>query len=126
MKAIEDIDTAPPLIRKQAEECLHTTLAAAHNTPIPDPASMLQKSTSGLTTASSQYSLIGSQDFSADGHSADGSAVLVKGGTVDDSARAWDWRKGFGKDVDGRDVLRVLRLACTKEVGRAWAEGEFK
>jgi hypothetical protein len=135
LKALEDIDTCPPLIRSQAEECLRTTLAAAHDSPIPipDPASILQKSTSGLTAASSVYSLIGSQDLSsADGASTEGSAVLVKGGAMDEGRRAWDWRKGFGaKDGvkagnEGKDVVRILRLGVTREVARAFGEGEFR
>ncbi|KAF2731571.1 hypothetical protein EJ04DRAFT_514514 [Polyplosphaeria fusca] len=127
MSAVENIDTAPPLIRAQAEECLRTTLAAAHDAPVPSPDSLLQKSTSNLTTASSQYSLIGSQDLpSTDGQSTESSTVLVKGGSVDDARRAWDWRKGFKDSATGKDIIRVLRLGLAKESARAFAGGEFK
>ena len=92
---------------------------------LPSPKSLLQKSTSNLTTASSQFSLIGSTEFgSVEGQSTESSAVLVRGGNVDDAKRAWDWRKGFNKDATGKDIIRVLRLALAKETARAFAEGE--
>lgn len=126
LAAVEDLDTAPSMIRTLCEEVLSTTLATAHEGRVPSPRSLLQKSTSNLTTASSQYSLIGSMEFgSADGQSTDGSAVLVKGGIVDDAKRAWDWRKGFNKDASGGDVIRVLRLGIAREMARAYAQGEF-
>jgi phage terminase small subunit len=124
LAAVEDLDTAPSMIRAQCEEVLSTTLAAAHEGRASDSRS-LNKSTSNLTTASSQYSLIGSTDFSSAGApSMEGSAVLVKGGSVDDAKRAWDWRKGFSKKTTGRDVIRLLRLGIAKETARAFAEGE--
>jgi hypothetical protein len=120
LAAIEDLDSASSMIRTQCEEVLSTTLAAAH-----DPSNAhhaLQKSTSNLTTASSQFSLIefGSQD----GQSTENSAVLVKGGGVDESERGWDWRRGFNKGASGEDVIRLLRLGVAREIGRAFAEGE--
>jgi hypothetical protein len=72
LAAIEDLETAPSMIRSQCEEVLSTTLSAAHSSQ-----HGLQKSTSNLTTASSQFSLI--EFSSADGQSAENSAVLVKG-----------------------------------------------
>ncbi|KAH7086324.1 hypothetical protein FB567DRAFT_629412 [Paraphoma chrysanthemicola] len=123
LAAIEDLDTAPSMIRTQCEEVLQTTLSAAHESS--NSPQSLQKSTSNLTTASSQYSLIGSADFgSQDAHSTEGSAVLVRGGGVDDSKRGWDWRIGFKKGASGEDVLRVLRLGIAREIARAFAEGE--
>lgn len=110
------------MIRTQCEEVLTTTLSAAHDS---SSSHSLQKSTSNLTTASSQFSLIGSADFgSANGQSAESSAVLVKGGHVDESKRGWDWRRGFPKGASGEDIIRVLRLGIAKEIGRAFAEGE--
>jgi hypothetical protein len=117
LAAIEDLETAPSMIRSQCEEVLSTTLSAAHSSQ-----HGLQKSTSNLTTASSQFSLI--EFSSADGQSAENSAVLVKGGGVDESKRGWDWRRGFGKGASGDDVVRVLRLGVAREIGRAFAEGE--
>ncbi len=129
LAAIEDLDTAPSMIRTQCEEVLATTLLSAHDPnssqQLPNPHHILSKSTSNLTTASSQYSLIGSIDFgSADGQSADGSTVFVKGGHVDDSKRGWDWRKGFSKGARSGDIIAVLRLGVAREIGRAFAEGE--
>lgn len=126
LAAVEDLDTAPSMIRSQCEEVLSTTLAAAHDGRVPSPRSLLQKSTSNLTTASSQYSLIGSTEFgSVDQQSTESSAVLVKGGNVDDAKRAWDWRKGFNKDTTGGDVIRILRLGLARETARAFTQGEF-
>lgn len=50
------------------------------------------------------------------------SGVLVPGG--EDGKRGWDWRMGFGREVKGEDVLRILRLGLAKEVARAWVEGD--
>ncbi|KAL1795282.1 hypothetical protein ACET3X_007098 [Alternaria dauci] len=129
LAAIEDFDTAPSMIRIQCEEVLATTLLSAHDVNssqrLPNPHQLLSKSTSNLTTASSQYSLIGSTDFgSADGQSTEGSTVFVKGGRVDDTKRGWDWRKGFPKGAKSEDIITVLRLGVAREIGRAFAEGE--
>jgi hypothetical protein len=127
LAAVEDFETASSLIHGQCEEVLSTTFSAAHDTSSspPNPHHLLQKSTSGLTTASSQYSLIGSTELgSVQGQSIESSAVLVKGGHVDESKRGWDWRKGFQRGAKGEDIMRVLRLGIAKEIGRAFAEGE--
>lgn len=119
LAAIEDLTTAPSMIQSQCEEVLSTTLLAAHDSH------SLHKSTSNLTTASSQYSLIGSADFgSADGQSTESSAVLVRGGHVDERKRAWDWRRGFHKGASADDLVRILRLGIAREIARAFAEGE--
>jgi hypothetical protein len=127
LAAIEDFETASSLIHGQCEEVLSTTLSAAHDTSSspPNPHHLLQKSTSGLTTASSQYSMIGSTEFgSVEGQSIESSAVLIRGGHVDESRRGWDWRKGFPRGAKGEDIVRVLRLGIAKEIARAFAEGE--
>ncbi|CAA9966858.1 nuclear pore complex protein [Pyrenophora teres f. maculata] len=129
LAAVEDFDTAPGMIRAQCEEVLSTTLLSAHDPnssqQLPNPHHLLSKSTSNLTTASSQYSLIGSTDFgSQDGQSMEGSTVLVKDGHIDDSKRGWDWRKGFPKGAKSGDIIAVLRLGVAREIGRAFAEGE--
>ncbi|KAH7138550.1 hypothetical protein B0J11DRAFT_18939 [Dendryphion nanum] len=131
LAAVEDLDTAPSMIRAQCEEVLTTTLAAAHGDApkIPSPTAMLQKSTSNLTTASSQYSLIGSTEFGSVGdRSTESSAVLVRGSgperEKDTFKRGWDWRKGFEKDASGVEVIRVLRLAIARELAAAFADGE--
>jgi len=112
LAAIEDLETAPSMIRSQCEEVLSRTFSAAHGSP-----QSLQKSTSNLTTASSQFSLI---DFS----SVESSAVLEQGGHVDEGKRGWDWRRGFPRGAKGEDIVRVLRLGVAREIGRAFAEGE--
>lgn len=117
LAAIEDLEAAPSMIRSQCEEVLSTTLSAAH-----DSQASLQKSTSNLTTASSQFSLI--EFGSTDGQSTENSAVLVQGGGVDESKRGWDWRRGFNKGASGEDLIRVLRLGAAREIARAFAEGE--
>jgi hypothetical protein len=121
LAAIEDLDTAPSMIRTQCEEVLSTTLSAAHDSSS-NAQYNLQKSTSNLTTASSQFSLI--EFGSADAQSTENSAILVRGGGVDESKRAWDWRRGFHKGAKGEDVLSVLRLGVAREMARAFAEGE--
>lgn len=122
LAAVEDWDTSGALVHAQCEEVLRTTLAAAHGDKPPHPQSLLQKSTSGLT--GSAYSLIGSHDFSADGHSADASAVLLSGGSLADAKRAWDWRAGFPRAATGAHLVRLLRLGVAREIARAFAEGE--
>ncbi|KAF2868699.1 hypothetical protein BDV95DRAFT_119920 [Massariosphaeria phaeospora] len=125
LAAVEDLETAPSMIKTQCEECLATAIAAAHDGATPSPHHLLQKSTSNLTTASSQYSLIGSVDFSSvEGQSTESSAVLIRGGHVDASKRGWDWRRGLGKDASGADVVRMLRLGLAKEIARVYVEGE--
>jgi hypothetical protein len=121
LAAVEDLDTAPSMIRSQCEEVLSTTLSAAHD-PSGAQHGLLQKSTSNLTTASSQFSLI--EFGSTDGQSAENSAVLVKGGGINECQRGWDWRRGFNKGASGQDVIRVLRLGVAREIARAFAEGE--
>lgn len=119
LAVVEDLETAPSMIRIQCEEVLSRTFSAAHGS------ANLQKSTSNLTTASSQFSLIGSTDFgSANAQSAESSTVLEQGGHVDEGKRGWDWRRGFPRGATGEDVIRVMRLGVAKEISRAFAEGE--
>lgn len=124
LAAVEDIDTAPSMIRNQCEEVLATTLSAAHESTATSQRN-LQKSISNLTTTSSQFSLI---EFgsTADGQSAENSAMLVQGGGVDDSKRGWDWRRGFNKGASGQDIISILRLGIAREIARAFAEGEVR
>ncbi|KAF1955420.1 hypothetical protein CC80DRAFT_493301 [Byssothecium circinans] len=127
LAAIEDYDTAPSMIQNQCEEALQTTFAAANATSNTSPSHShynLRQTTSDL---SSQYSLIGSTDFSsAGGVSTESSAFLIQDGKVDDSRRGWDWRKGFPRGAQGEELIRVLRLGVARELARAFAEGEVK
>ena len=124
LAAIEDFETSGALIRNQCEEVLQTALGAAHGDSVPEPRSLLQKSTSGLS--GSTFSLIGSQDFSTDAQSTQASAVLVRGGKINDVQRGWDWRAGCPKGAQGRELLRILRLGVAREVARCFAEGEMQ
>ncbi|KAF2853384.1 hypothetical protein T440DRAFT_304146 [Plenodomus tracheiphilus IPT5] len=125
LSALEDLDTAPSMIRTQCEEVLRTTLHAAHASSTLSSSSHLQHSTSNI---SSTYSLINSTDLQSTGASASNSvahsAVMGHGGGIGDVRRGWDWRKGFGQGKGGEDVLRVLRLGVAREVARAFADGE--
>ncbi|KAF2637403.1 hypothetical protein P280DRAFT_457786 [Massarina eburnea CBS 473.64] len=125
LSAIEDYTTAPGMIKTQCEEALQTTFSAANSTNSPSNSHHnLRQTTSNL---SSQYSLIGSTDFSsAGGVSAENSAILIPNGNMSDANRGWDWRKGFPKGATGDDVVRVLRLGVARELARAFAEGEVK
>jgi hypothetical protein len=120
LTAIEDLQTAPSLIWKQCEECLKSTLES-HSSP----STLLRKSTSNLTTASSQFSFIGGSMLGSGsgegGQSTESSGVLVEGARSG-IKRAWDWRKGLAGGAKGGDVCRLLRLGIAKEVGRAWVE----
>jgi hypothetical protein len=87
----------------------------------PEP-KQLKKSVSSIS--GSTFDLIGSQDFSQDGMSVEASAVLVKGGKVEDGKRGWDWRRGFPRGATGKELVRVLRLGVAREIARAFAEGE--
>lgn len=121
LAAVEDLSTAPSMIQAQCEEALHTALASAHEN---SPHSSLNKSTSNLTAASSQYSLINSVDLgSMEGVSTESSTVLIKGGSIEAVKRGWDWRKGFPRGAKGEDVIRILRLEIATELARAFAEG---
>lgn len=123
--AIEDLQTAPSLIYKQAEECFAATLAGVGRPT--SPSALLKKSVSNLTTASSQFSLVGSEMLGSGsgtgGVSTESSGVLVGGARGKEVKRAWDWRVGFkGRKVVGVDVCRLLRLGIAEEIGRAWVE----
>ncbi|KAJ4987576.1 nuclear pore complex subunit Nup85 [Stagonosporopsis vannaccii] len=127
--AVEDFETAGALVKGQCDEVLRTTLrAATGEAPIPDPGPRATLQKSGSALGGSLYSLIGSQDFSAassvGGGSAEGSAVLVKGGKTEDGQRGWDWRKGFPRGAESDELVRVLRLGIAREVARCFAEGE--
>ncbi|KAF1985511.1 hypothetical protein K402DRAFT_394494 [Aulographum hederae CBS 113979] len=128
LRALEDLSTVGSRIYNQCEECFQSALANAYGAEPPSPRNILRKSVSALT-ASSQFSLVGSEMLVASGTgsgsgvaSTEGSGVLVQapGGIK----RGWDWRKGLKKDAKGMDVMKMLRLALSEEVGRAWAGGE--
>jgi hypothetical protein len=121
LKAAEDLESVNQRIFSRCTSTLQTTLAAARGSSLPSPNNLLRKSTSNMTTASSQFSLVGSSMLDSreteQGMSSDGSAVLVKGLLK----RGWDWRTGLKRDNKPADVLRILRLGIGKELARSWA-----
>jgi hypothetical protein len=38
----------------------------------------------------------------------------------DEDRRAWDWRQGMKKDASVEDVILMLKLGISKEIGRVW------
>ncbi|KAH9880584.1 hypothetical protein IAQ61_000877 [Plenodomus lingam] len=127
LAAIEDLDTAPSMIRAQCEEVLSTTLAAAYSSSSDSDSSphnyRHNEQQHPASNLSSTYSLIGSTDFSAP-NSTHASAVLVHGGGIRDAKRGWDWRRGVKRGVGGSRVLALLRLGLAREIARAFAEGD--
>lgn len=136
LSAVEDLETVTPRVYAQCEECFRSTLIEYHQSRRatradrsaslvlpPSPRALLKKSVSSAT-ASSSFSLIGSDMIeSARGQSGPGS---IGGSTVlvshpDDGEReqgcferGWDWRAGLSEDASGQDVLRILRLGLAK------------
>jgi len=116
LKVAEDLQTVGPLVYGQCEEVLSSSLDNFHSKTTPSPDTILKRSTRNRTalekstsnlTASSQFSLVGSSVIGDQSRS---------GGV----RRAWDWRSGLKKGATAEDVLRILRLAIAKEVGRNW------
>jgi hypothetical protein len=120
LKAAEDLETVNQRIFSRCTSTLQKTLAVAHGSSMPSPNTLLKKSISNLTTASSQFSLVGSSMLDSrdaeQGTSSDGSAILVKG----QLKRGWDWRTGFKSTTQPAEVLRILRLGIGKELARSW------
>ncbi|KAI9367168.1 hypothetical protein BJX61DRAFT_343766 [Aspergillus egyptiacus] len=125
LSAIEDLETVTPRVYAQCEECFRSTLLQYYSSKYgkaaescilpPPPRALLKKSVSSLT-ASSTFSIIGSDMLESartrsSSGSAEGSGVLVprSEGTMQ-SEREWDWRAGLPEDTKGEDVLRMLRL----------------
>lgn len=124
LTAIEDLDTAPSMIRAQCEEVLSTTLSAAYSSTSPPSLTSSSYHQNPPSTLSSTYSLIGSTDFgSTTTNTANASGIMVQGAGIQDGRRGWDWRRGFKRGASGSDVLRVLRLGVARESARAFAEG---
>lgn len=40
------------------------------------------------------------------------------------NGRGWDWRSGFARGTNGKDVLSVLRLALANQVADGWMTEE--
>ncbi|KAL4814592.1 hypothetical protein BDW67DRAFT_165703 [Aspergillus spinulosporus] len=139
LSAIEDLETVTPRVYAQCEECFRSTLLEYYSKQAgkasesyvlpPSPRALLKKSVSSLT-ASSTFSIIGSDMLGArtrsSSGSAEGSGVLVpRDCEKTPLVRAWDWRAGLAEDTKGEDVLRMLRLGLAnglslEALGRAY------
>lgn len=126
LRSAEDLETVNPKIFVRCEDMLRAAVGNAHSGDMPSPRALLRKSTSGLTAASSQFSLVeasamlGSQDSKESGKASEGSGVLVHG----DVKRGWDWRMGLSQSAKGGDVVKILRFAVAQEMGRVWSVGD--
>ena len=125
LRVAEDLETVNPKIFARCEDVLRAAVGNEHGGETPSPRALLRKSTSGLTTASSQFSfvgssaMLGSHESKESAKTSEGSGVLVNG----DVKRGWDWRKGLNQSAKGEDVVKILRFAVAQEIGRVWAVG---
>ena len=131
LSAIESLETVPPKIYTQCEDCYTATLASYHSSQsLPNPQDMMRKTVSNLTS-SSGFSLIGSEMLGESMTSGGGSGSMVKiGGGREkkenkeaDVRRGWDWRKGVKSNAKGADILRILRLGLSQDLAKGWIEG---
>lgn len=88
-----------------------------------DLAKSLRLAKSGSDLSGSAFGMVNSKGSIESEQTDD---IVMTEGEADDT-RAWDWRRGLvlaaGKTAKGSDVLRILRIAIAKEVGRGWAAG---
>ncbi|KAH1527873.1 hypothetical protein KXX18_000848 [Aspergillus fumigatus] len=139
LSAIEDLETVTPRVYSQCEECFRSALIEYHSSERassggrsssesyvlpPSPRALLKKSVSSLT-ASSTFSLIGSdmiesarkRTMSGSG-SVTGSGVLVPrpgdGAQTGSYERGWDWRAALPEDIKGKEVLKMIRLGLAR------------
>lgn len=122
LRIVEDLATAPGRIRENAESLLQASIRSYRDPQI-SMSGLLKKSQSD---ASGRSGMLGgsSWDLLAESmmvqSNEDGSAK--KNGAVQ---RAWDWRKGLdgldGHEVNGNEVLALLRMSLAQEVARGWS-----
>jgi hypothetical protein len=131
LSAVEDLETVTPRVFAQCEDFFRSTLLEYHSERAvlgdsatqsfalaPSPRALLKKSVSSLT-ASSSFSLIGSEMLESQARSTSGSAsgVLIPHPDVGNGTaieRGWDWRAGLWEHSKGEDVLRTLRLGLAR------------
>lgn len=121
MRVVEDFDTAPGRIRESAVELLQGSLNAYRGAA----SSQLKKSKSNVSSMS-RSGLSGS---SWDMVASSGMLRSSETGKAVEIGRGWDWRKGLDAvvdaQVDGKDVLMLVRTALAQEVARGWSGGGF-
>jgi len=121
LKAVEDIETVTSRVYDASDEFFKVVLASAANLKGSTPATLMQKSTSGLSSQSGSYVLTGSSMLASQLHRSisaagpGGSAVLGK-----NVKRGWDWRTGLRSGASSRDVLRMVRLGLSRDLARLW------
>jgi len=124
LKAIEDLQTAPPRIYAGCNEFFQTVLASTPGLKGSTPMDLLKKSTSSMSGTSS-YSMVGSSMLASQlQRSIGNSGVLVKGNIK----RGWDWRRGLSAGTTGEDILRILRFGLAKDLAKVWileADGQL-
>lgn len=105
MRVVEDFDTAPLRIRERAVDVLKGSLNAYRG-------GGERMDGSGLS-GSSSWDMVASLGMLQSQQEA--------------TKRGWDWRKGLdavaGSQLDGKEVLVLLRNALAQEVARGWAGG---
>lgn len=121
LKAVEDLESVTSRIYSQCEECFRSTIAAYHGQAAPASPHKLLKTMSSMASANS-FSLLGSSmSDSQNGGDKRGGVAFAK---HQSEKRGWDWRKGFGRDAKGEDVLRILRQMLAKHIARYWIDKE--
>ena len=123
LRMVEDFASAPGRVRENAESLLQASVTAYRSGESGSAASKnLRKSTRGNDLSKSTGLGASSYDMLA-------SSIMPGGkgaGRGEKIERAWDWRRGLdglagGVEVGGNEVLMLLRVALTQEVGRGWS-----
>lgn len=116
MKVLTDFELVGGESMRRADEFLKRVMVAKHTPPC---------------HGASKGSIMGSSMLSSwedVRRGIDEGTILDKEVTEDDVDRKWDWRDGFLLSGEGKlgikDVIGVVRLRLSREVARAWLDGE--
>lgn len=137
LRAIEDLQTVNERVFSVCQECFNATIRNAkggEKAQPPDPMTLLKKSVSSGSGSNFSFSMMGSemlnsgsslQREASGGRSIGGSGVLIPpNGSEDKILRGWDWRKNFGSDVQGEEIMDTLRKGLANELTRAILRGD--
>ncbi|KAI9892110.1 MAG: hypothetical protein M1814_001816 [Vezdaea aestivalis] len=119
--AMVHLDMVSPLVRKQTEEHLASSMASYNaeqtsSRPSFSPKASLRKSVSSLTMlAGSEFELVGSELLNS-GMGASGVLVPEVPKGAKKVPRGWDWRQGLPRNASVDDVFRILRLELIDEM----------